>query len=156
MLPSRDELIERYGLEAHPEGGYFRESYRSARDASGRAHATAIYFLLPRGERSKLHRLKSDEIWHFYLGGPLVVVEIDLKGHVTETRLGSNFERGEVLQHVVPAGHWFGAYPAAGSAFSFVGCTVSPGFEFDEFELADCETLVARFPHADGLIRLLT
>lgn len=111
---------------------------------------------MPRGERSKLHRLQSDEVWHFYLGGPLVVVEIDPKGRVTETRLGHGLERGDVLQHVVPAGHWFGAYPAAGSSYSFVGCTVAPGFEFEEFEMADRDELVQEFPHADGLIRLLT
>jgi predicted cupin superfamily sugar epimerase len=156
MLPTREELVDRYQLQPHPEGGHFRETYRAPRGANGRSASTAIYFLLPKGARSKLHRLKSDEVWHFYLGGPLVVVEISPKGQITETRLGHNHARGEVLQHVVPAGHWFGAYPATGSAYSFVGCTVAPGFEFDEFELAQREELVESYPHADGIIRLLT
>jgi predicted cupin superfamily sugar epimerase len=156
MLPTREELIERFALAPHPEGGYYRESFRAPRDAAGRSASTAIYFLLPRGERSKLHRLRSDEVWHFYLGGPLVVVEIDPQGVVTETRLGHNLARGEAVQHVVPAGHWFGAYPASGSAYSLVGCTVAPGFEFEEFEMGDREDLVGLYPQAEGLIRLMT
>ncbi len=156
MTPAVDDLIETLQLAPHPEGGFFRETYRAAAGNDGRSASTAIYFLLPRGHRSRLHRLSSDEVWHFYGGGPLVVVEIDPQGRVHETRIGPGLTRGETLQHVVPAGNWFGAYPASGSAYCLVGCTVAPGFEFGDFEMAERDELARVFPHADGLIRMLT
>lgn len=155
-MPSPQELIAHFDLRSHPEGGYYAETYRAARGADGRSHATAIYFLLPAGESSKLHRLKSDEGWHFHLGGALIVAEIDLHGKVTETRLGNDVLNGEKPQHVVPAGRWFGAYAAPGTAYSFVSCTVSPGFEFEDFEMAERGALTKAFPHAAALIHKLT
>ena len=153
---SAEILIQTLNLTRHPEGGYFRETYRDKDRVAGRAASTAIYFLLPRGDRSKLHRLRSDEVWHFYGGGPLVVVEISPTGQIIETLLGSDLLAGQTPQHVVPKGHWFGAYPATGTAFSFVGCTVAPGFEFSDFELADRDALTQLYPMADGLIRMMT
>lgn len=139
-------LIDAYGLAPHPEGGFFRETYRSAEHVPGtsRALCTAIYFLLPAGSWSRLHRIGADEIWHFYEGGPLVVAELAEDGAVRRTVLGRDRARGETLQHVVPRGTWFGAYPAEGTPFALVGCTVSPGFEFSDFELARREALLAR------------
>lgn len=161
-----DELIRAYRLEPHPEGGYFSESYRAkelvdksalpVRFAGPRVHSTAIYFLLPEGKKSSLHRIAADEVWHFYLGGPLVIVEISPEGVVRETKLGRDFKNGEHLQHVVPAGFWFGAHPLTGSGYSFVGCTVAPGFDFADFELAEREALLRLYPQAEAQIRRLT
>ena len=160
------ELIRVYKLKPHPEGGYFRESYRSAGtipaaalggNLSGERNcSTAIYFLLPEGSKSKLHRIKSDETWHFYMGGPLTLAQIFPDGRVENVTLGQDIKAGQKFQHVVPAGCWFGAYPEPGSGFSFAGCTVAPGFDFADFELAVPETLLALFPHAANIIKKLT
>jgi hypothetical protein len=155
------ELIEIYGLERHPEGGYFKETYRAAGSAEfsglgARNLSTAIYFLLEKGARSRLHRIKSDELWHFHLGGPLTVARILPDGNLEETVLGPDVKAGQRLQLAVPAGSWFGAYPCEGTEFSFVGCTVAPGFDFADFELARREELLARFPLAAGTITRLT
>lgn len=159
-------LIETYGLAPHPEGGFFRESYRAAetipqsalpsRFAGERRHCTAIYFLLPEGSKSNLHRIKSDEVWHFYLGGPLTLAQIHPGGRTKMVTLGQDISRGEKLQHVVPMGCWFGAYPNPSSGFSFVGCTVAPGFDFADFELGQRSRLIRKFPGAKALIERLT
>lgn len=153
-----EHLIRDYQLQPHPEGGYYRETYRAAEHLAGtsRSVATAIYYLLPQGQRSLLHRIDADEVWHFYRGDPLLVVELQRSGEAKVTRLGSEHARGEHLQHVVPAGTWFGALPAPGSAFSLVGCTVSPGFEFSNFELGRRDELLLQFPRAQELIEQLT
>lgn len=139
-------LITTLELKPHPEGGYYRETYRSP-------HSTAIYFLLTEGERSRLHRIKSDELWHFYCGGPLTVTEIAPDGRVTETALGAH---GGKLQHTVTAGHWFGAQPNAGAGYALVGCTVAPAFQFADFELGRRDVLLKAFPHAKEIIARLT
>jgi predicted cupin superfamily sugar epimerase len=151
-----EALISEYQLQPHPEGGYYRETYRSAATIPGtrRSLSTAIYYLLPQGQRSLLHRIGADEVWHFYQGDPLLVVELQPGTEAKVTRLGR--ARGELLQHVVPAGTWFGALPASGSVFSLVGCTVSPGFEFSDFELGRRDALQLQFPRASGLIEQLT
>lgn len=158
-------LVAAFGLTPHPEGGAFRESYRSAeatpqaglppRFPGPRALSTAIYFLLPEGSRSRLHRIKSDEVWHFYLGGPLRLVEISPAGAVTAVVLGRDYASGQKLQHAVPAGAWFGSLPEPGGGFSFVGCTVAPGFDFADFELGEKAALLAAFPGAREAIDLL-
>ncbi|MBU2572470.1 MAG: cupin domain-containing protein [Elusimicrobia bacterium] len=152
------DLIRVYKLEKHPEGGYFRESYRAAGKiaGTGRNFSTAIYFLLPAGEKSWLHRLKSDEVWHFYLGGALELAQIFPDGRAGQVVLGRDALAGQKLQHAVPAGCWFGACPDRGAKFSFVGCTVAPGFEFPDFELGDRAALLKRFPRAGALIKKLT
>jgi predicted cupin superfamily sugar epimerase len=158
MSPSVADLIQRYDLQAHPEGGFFRESYRASgliphaalpsAFSGDCAYATAIYFLLPQGSKSSWHRIQSDETWHFYLGGSMSILQLSLEGQFTATRLGSNILDGETLQYTVPAGYWFGAIPDPETSYSFVGCTVAPGFDFSEFTLADIDVLIEQFPHA--------
>ena len=159
-LPAVEDLVRDLGLLPHPEGGFYRETYRSRTQVgSGRAAATMIYFLLPAGHVSRLHRIDADEGWHHYLGGALEVYELDeaepgASAHVT--RLGKDLSHGEVPQHLVPAGRWFGAAPAAGSPYALVGCTVAPGFEFSRFELGVRAALLAQFPAAAALVERLT
>jgi predicted cupin superfamily sugar epimerase len=163
---SWEDLISLYNLQPHPEGGFFKETYRDARiipahslpeGFSGeRNFSTAIYFLIPAGNKSSLHRIKSDEVWHFYLGDSLVLVQISPQGDVKKTILGQNVKNDQVVQHVVPAGDWFGAYPNLNSEFSFVGCTVAPGFNFSDFELGKKDELLKLFPNAREEIDLLT
>ena len=155
-------LIERFRLVAHPEGGYYRESYRSGdmipqyalpdRFGGSRHFSTAIYFLLEKGQYSHLHRIHSDEIWHFYLGGPLRLAMVWPDGRPEEIILGQDIEAGQHLQYVVPAGVWFGATPGEGSDYSMVGCTVSPGFDFADFEMGANRTLKSDFPDAAACI----
>ena len=153
-------------MQPHPEGGFFAETYRSAeiilpdalpaRFAGARAFSTAIYFLLESHNRSALHRIQSDEVWHFYAGGPLEVFVIEPdSGALTVIRLGNRSDRGEVFQAVVRAGCWFGSKPIAGSDFSLVGCTVAPGFDSADFELADCAKMLRQFPQHEAVIDLL-
>ena len=166
LPPVARDLIDHLGLQPHPEGGFFRETYRAdlslnaaalsphfsgARDAS-----TAIYYMLAAGDRSRLHRLRSDEVWHFYLGDPLQVVELTESGDVTVTMLGTDFAAGQVPQHVVPAGRWFGACPAPESQFSLVGCTVAPGFDFADFDVAARDDLLANYANGSEWIKRLT
>jgi hypothetical protein len=159
-LPAVEEREHDLGLLPHPEGGYYRETYRSTTQVGGgRAAATMIYFLLPAGHVSRLHRIDADEGWHHYLGGVLEVYELDETGpgaRALVTRLGKDLSRGEVPQHLVPAGRWFGAAPAAGSPYVLVGCTVAPAFEFARLELAARDALLARFPAATDVVVRLT
>jgi len=138
-------LIEQLQLSPHPEGGHFRETYRASQTVptprGPRQASTAILFLLRAGERSHWHRLHSDEAWHFHAGGGLLVHELSPSGVAQTTRLG--MELSEQPQHVVPAGHWFAAEPASGGAWSLMSCTVAPGFDFADFELAAPDQLAA-------------
>lgn len=159
------QLITTYKLLPHPEGGYYRETYRSTENipASGlpsrfnaeRNFSTAIYFLLEQGNFSAFHKIKSDECWHFYAGQTLLVHVIHADGKLETVKLGNNASGGESFQYVVPAGCWFASEPAEGTMFSFTGCTVAPGFEFDDFELASAEKLIALYPHHEAIIRRL-
>lgn len=159
-------IIDTLDLQPHPEGGYFRESYRSPeltpetalprRYGGERSHVTAIYYLLPEGTKSGMHRLQSDELWHFYLGGPLRLVQIFPDGKLEEVLIGPDIEAGQKLQHAVPRGCWFGACPTPGSSFTLVGCTVAPGFDFADFEMGRQDDLLAEFPHARRVIEQLT
>ncbi|WP_168795227.1 cupin domain-containing protein [Paraburkholderia aromaticivorans] len=161
---TKDELIRRLDLKPHPEGGFFSETYRSAqrviRDkndlAQTRSASTAIYYLLCDGAHSAWHRIKSDEVWHFYAGEPLNVHVLDETGAVVTHKLGSALMHTDaVFQAVVPAGLWFAAECADPATFALVGCTVAPGFEFSEFELADIDALKARHPQHAALIERL-
>lgn len=164
--PSAEQIIKAYELQPHPEGGLYKRSYQSegqiqqqalpSRFGGTRFFSTAIYYLLPQGARSRLHRIASDEIWHFYLGGPLVVAEILPDGTVKKTILGQDIKLGQQVQYVVKAGSWFGAYPTEEAEYCFVGCTVSPGFDFADFEMADQSQLMTKFPNARELIQQLT
>ncbi len=158
--------IEKLRLDPHPEGGYFRQTYRSevviAREAlpagfsGARAVSTAIYFLLEGEGFSAFHRLRSDEVWHFYAGEPLLVQVIDPEGNYSRILLGSDPGAGQVLQAVVRAGCWFASHVADWKSFAVAGCTVAPGFEFEDFELGKREELVARYPQHRELIERLT
>jgi predicted cupin superfamily sugar epimerase len=158
--------IEKLQLEPHPEGGYFRQSYRSevviAREAlpagfsGARAASTAIYFLLEGKNFSAFHRLLSDEVWHFYAGDSLVVHVIEPEGKYFSILLGRDSEAGQVLQAVVRAGSWFASHVADWNSFALVGCTVAPGFDFADFEMGKREELVALYPRHRELIERLT
>jgi uncharacterized protein len=158
-------LIHRLKLEPHPEGGYFRETYRAEdrviRDGANgaqdsRSASTAIYFLLCDGAHSAWHRIRSDEVWHFYAGDPVHVHVIDANGALLTHRLGNALIHSDaVFQAVVCAGAWFAAECADASGAALVGCTVAPGFEFSEFELAERGALEARYPQHEELITRL-
>ncbi len=158
--------IEKLELEAHPEGGRYRQTYRADLILSkeslpeeftgARAASTAIYFLLEGEELSALHRLRSDEVWHFYVGSPLVVHVIGRDGDYSEILLGDDAEAGEVLQAVVKAGCWFGSRVKDGCGFALVGCTVAPGFDFEDFEMAKRDELVREYPQHRKMIERLT
>lgn len=132
---SAEAVIRLLDLKPHPEGGHFLETFRDpATDAAGRARSTAIYFLLAAGEVSAWHRVDAVEIWHFYAGAPLALT-LSPDGHDAEAhRLGLNLGSGEAPQVVVPA-NWWQAAESLG-AWTMVGCTVAPGFEFSGFEMA--------------------
>jgi hypothetical protein len=161
-----EEAVSRLGLSPHPEGGFYRETYRASdvlpreslpkRFAGPRNAATAILYLLPEGAKSRLHRIASDELWHFHLGGALELVELAPDGRVETTILGTDLKSGEVLQKAVPAGRWFGARPRAGAGWCLVGCTVAPGFDFADFELGKRAELLRSFPGARAEIEALT
>lgn len=130
-----DRIIAELGLEPHPEGGYFRETFRDAEPNGGRAYSTAIYFLLKAGEVSRWHRVDATEVWHWYAGAPLELVTAAPAGAKMATRLGPAVLDGERPQGVVAKGHWQRARSLG--AWSLVGCTVAPGFDFAGFELAE-------------------
>ncbi len=154
-----EDIVRRLGLIPHPEGGYYRETYRAAEtvrrgDGASRAAGTAIYYLLCDGAYSAWHRIQSDEIWHFYAGGELRVHELRAQGGLVTHRLGAT--PGETaFQAVVRAGSWFGAELADPKGYALVGCTVAPGFEFSEFELADTAALLRAYATHEALIRRL-
>jgi predicted cupin superfamily sugar epimerase len=160
---SRDELIRRFDLKPHPEGGFFNETYRSAQrvirdggSTQNRSASTAIYYLLCDGAHSAWHRIRSDEVWHFYAGEPLNVHVLDASGTLVTHKLGNALTHPDaVFQAVVPAGLWFAAECADPATFALVGCTVAPGFEFSEFEIGDVDALKAEHPQHAGLIARL-
>jgi predicted cupin superfamily sugar epimerase len=128
------DIMARLDLKPHPEGGYYRETFRDARtDANGRSRSTAIYFLLARGERSHWHRIDAVEIWHYYAGSALML-QIAEDGDPRRVRLGPDLAAGEVPQAIVPAQAWQAAESTGD--WTLVGCTVAPGFDFASFELA--------------------
>lgn len=157
-------LIKHFNLKPHPEGGYYREIYRSdeiikslpERYNGNRSISTSIYFLLKGQQVSKLHKLKSDEIWHFYEGSSVKIYTLSDKGDLTEIILGRNISEGEVFQVIIKREHWFCAEAIDKNSFSFVGCTVAPGFNFDDFSLAEKEILLQKFPEHKFLIKHFT
>ncbi len=157
--------IDKLELTPHPEGGYFRQTYKSDLIIPGRAlrgfdgarsASTAIYFLLDGNNFSAFHRLRSDEIWHFYAGGSLVVHLISADGAHSEISLGNAADAGQVFQAVVRGGCWFASHVADGKGWALVGCTVAPGFEFDDFEMGKRDELSSHYPQHRELIRRLT
>lgn len=158
--------IDRLGLRRHPEGGYYRETYRSTesvarehlpeRFGGDRALSTAILFLLPANEFSAFHRIKQDEVWHFYDGSALTIHVIDPRNEYRTIELGRDIEHGESLQAVVEAGCLFGARIEGDGPYALVGCTVAPGFDFQDFEMPGREELLARYPQHGDIIERLT
>ena len=160
-----EKLIKILNLEPHPEGGYFKESYRSqeiisyndpTNNFSGeRNYCTAIYYLLTSETFSAFHRIKQDEIWHFYDGFQIQIHEIKTNGDYRVTTLGREISTGELPQFMVPAGSWFGVTVVGENGYALLGCTVAPGFDFNDFELADRTILISEFPqHAEIITRL--
>ena len=167
MRPAAKYWIEKLQLTSHIEGGSFREVYRSSLTVSknnlpaafngDRNFSTSIYFLLQKNQFSAFHKIASDELWHFYFGDALIIYEIDaLTGNLTEHRLGDNPEQKEFFQTTIKAGNWFASRVANESEYALVGCTVSPGFDFEDFELAEKTSLIKKYPQHEDLIASLT
>jgi uncharacterized protein len=164
-MQTAEYWIHQLKLESHPEGGFYRETYRSkeniqlcglpSRFPAPRSFSTAIFFLLRSHDKSLFHRIKSDEIWHFHAGAALKIFVLQNDGLSTIT-LGSNLEHGEFLQVVVPANCWFGAKVIVPETYVLSGCTVAPGFDFKDFEMADRNKLLHEFPDHVEIINELT
>ena len=156
-----ETIVRSLGLAPHPEGGFYRETFRAPLVLGGLPHgaprraSTAIYFLLPAGDFSAFHRVRSDEVWHHYGGDPVALHVIGEDGAYEARRLGRDLAAGETPQLVVPAGAWQAAEPL-GERFALCGCTVAPGFDFADFELAARADLAARFSRHAAVISRLT
>jgi uncharacterized protein len=160
------DIIQNLQLKPHPEGGYYRETYRSIGEINEeslntdylgkRNYSTCIYYLLTSDAFSAFHRIKQDEIWHFYNGSPICLHMISSQGVYSKVTIGINLNEGQVPQFIVPGGIWFAANVATNNDFSLVGCTVSPGFDFADFELAKRADLLNRFPQHHAVIKQLT
>jgi len=163
-MKSIDYWIENLGLIPHPEGGFYKEMYRSSeiitstalpsRFDGDRNFSTAIYFLLRTQDKSVFHRIKSDELWHFYQGNTLLIYVL----HETKLRiyrLGPDPNKGDSLQVMIPANCWFGAHVENAGSFALCGCTVAPGFDFRDFEMAERNVLLKKYPgYEKEIIRL--
>lgn len=155
MIPTPEFWIKKLDLVPHPEGGYYREVYRSPflteiktpddRYEDNRNPGTSIYYLLEKDNFSGFHRLKSDEIWHFYTGSDIIIHQIDPSGNYTKILLGTSDPEVCHLQHIIPAGIWFSAELADKSGYGLAGCTVFPGFDFRDFELGSEKELYEQF-----------
>lgn len=161
-----EEIIRQFNLQEHPEGGYFKETYRSKGiipnsilDSSfegDRNICTGIYFLLTSEKFSAFHKVNQDEMWHFYKGAPLKLHMISTKGEYSFVIIGNNLKKGQIPQFTVNGGDWFAAEVIDQNSFSFVGCTVAPGFDFKDFELPTAERLISQFPQHTEIINSLT
>lgn len=160
------EIIELLDLQEHPEGGYFRETYRSEakipqaalgeKYQGDRNYATGIYFVLTSEKFSAFHKINQDEMWHYYKGAPLKLHMITESGEYSNVTIGNDFSKGEVPQFTVKGGDWFAAEVEAENAFTLTGCTVAPGFDFADFVLPSTEELVELFPQHEAIIQKLT
>tara|TARA_R110002050_G_scaffold41242_1_gene100038 strand:+ start:28110 stop:28619 length:510 start_codon:yes stop_codon:yes gene_type:complete len=157
------ELTQILNLKPHPEGGFYNETYRSEGvvtnpydGADERSFSTAIYFLLVSGNFSAFHRIRQDEMWHFYDGEAIDLHVISKDGIYSLVKIGNNFAYGEVPQYVVKAGDWFASEVSVENGYSLAGCTVSPGFEFEDFEMATSKELLKLNPSIKELILRLT
>lgn len=157
---------DRLNLESHVEGGSFREIYRAQhtlpkevlkpKHNGERAASTSIYFLLEYCQFSAFHRIASDELWHHYDGTALCIYEIQADGKLIKHLLGKDFDKGERPQVIIPAGSWFGSRVEEAGGYTLCGCTVAPGFDFADFELADKEALIQQYPQHGTIINELT
>jgi len=166
LMEPYNDIIQKLNLAPHPEGGYFRETYRSKGETSyecldsrytgKRNYSTCIYFLLTYGSFSAFHRITQDEIWHFYDGSPLYLHMISADGEYSKVTLGRDLNAVEVPQFIVPGGTWFAATVISPGGYTLVGCTVSPGFDFADFEPGNRDALISLFPKHSGIIKQLT
>jgi predicted cupin superfamily sugar epimerase len=164
-MQTADYWIHHLKLDPHPEGGFYKETYRSKeniqlcglpfRFSAPRSFSTAIYFLLRSQDKSLFHRIKSDELWHFHAGSTLNIHVLQ-DGNLSTFHLGNNLEQGEFLQVVIPANCWFGAKVKSPETYTLSGCTVAPGFDFKDFEIADRKKLLLDFPNHAAIINELT
>lgn len=145
-----EKIIDALDLNPHPEGGFYRETYRSEAEVEAfggefRDACTAIYFLLPEGVCTDWHRVRSDELWHFYEGSDLILEIVNSEGSFTQLTLGRGATAHSVYQGLVPQNCWQRAYSTG--SYSLVGCTVAPGFEFEDFEMINAKELAQRYPN---------
>jgi predicted cupin superfamily sugar epimerase len=164
-VTTAEEIIASLKLQPHPkEGGYFRETYRSKdllsnlpeRYRGQRAASTAIYYLLTPSSFSAMHRVASDEVFHFYAGSPVEMLQLHPGGHGEIVTLGNDLRAGQAPQIIVPAGVWQGSRLARGGEFALMGTTVAPGFEYADYESGQREWLMQRYPEFGEMIRELT
>lgn len=151
-----EHWIEVLGLEEHPEGGYYKETYRKEVEYEGRSLATNIFYLLPSGRVSKFHRLQCDEIWYYHYGSPLIFYFFTPDNKFEKHTLGLDPDKGEELSLLVPAKTIFGAEVQKTESFTLVSCNMSPGFHFEDFEMFEEKDLVEQFPQHKSIIRKLT
>ena len=151
------QLINELGLQAHPEGGYYKETYRSAQtlDGQDRQLLTSIYFLLTAENVSRLHRIKSDELWYFHAGSPLIVHTLSERGH-EQHHLGLDLSKGQQPFLWIPKDTIFGSSILEKEGYSLVSCAVAPGFDFRDFELFTAEQLLLKFAAHREIIERLT
>lgn len=162
LIYDPDDYVDALNLVPHPEGGFYKETYRADDQVTleafsgARNVSTGIYYLLTHGHFSAFHRIRSDEMWHFYDGSDLSVYVINPTGALSVIKLGRDIKDGQVLQAVVPAGCWFASRVEHANGFALVGCTVAPGFDFQDFELAERSVLIRQYPQHGRLITELT
>lgn len=150
------ELIELLELIPHPEGGFYKETYRSSENTTeGKSLMTSIFFLLTSEHVSHFHRIKSDEHWYFHEGSPLTIHLLNDNGH-EELKLGSSLENGESFHHLVPKNTIFGSSVDEEKGYALVSCAVAPGFDFNDFELFDSTYLLKLYPKEERIIKRLT
>lgn len=162
-MKNYNEIVKLFGMLPHPEGGYYREVYRSAeiikkdllpeRYKEDRAFSTSIYYMLAGEQVSHFHKLKSDEIWHFYLGSHLIIHILDLNSGYKKIKVGNNLTNGEIPQLVIQKEKYFAAEVSDKNSFGLIGCTVSPGFDFNDFEFGQEAILLNSFPDHIELIK---
>jgi predicted cupin superfamily sugar epimerase len=165
-ITTAKQWIDTLRLQPHPEGGYYRQTYRAdevlspaslhAGFGGERAMSTAIYYLLEGGDLSVWHRIRQDEVLHFYDGAAFIIHLIDPAGNYSTCKLGRNLAQGELPQIMVPGGHWFAMKVAEGGAYTLLGCTVAPGFDFADLEMPSRADLIRKFPQHRGMIESLT
>lgn len=166
-MTTADDIIAKLGLQPHPrEGGYFRETYRSAdyfakdqlpeRYPNERSASTAIFYLLTPQTFSAIHKLNTDEIFHFYGGSPVRMLQLHPNGSGEEIVIGPDVLNGQQPQVIVPRDVWQGSFLDLGGEYCLLGCTVAPGFDYADYEDGDRETLIGTYPKFEELIRRLT
>ncbi len=162
-MVTAEAIVKALSLLPHPEGGFYKETYRSDGVISedclpnsfegNRNYCTGIYYLLKSDDFSAFHKVNQDEMWHFYAGDPIEITMITNEGVLNKVRIGSNIIKGQLPQFVVPKDVWFAAKVLQPNSFALAGCTVAPGFDFKDFTLAKRDWLLKKFPHHSTIIK---